>query len=300
MKNFEYIVVAGPTASGKSGLALKLAEELNGEIVNCDSVQVYKGFDIGSAKPSSEEQNFVPHHLFDVVEAHEDFDAAVYARQAKQVIQEIRGRSRIPIVVGGTGLYLRSLWGQNFHDLPKDPELRSKLEKISNEELMNELEKVDPQRATQIHFNDHLRLVRAVELTRLLGGPVSGLEAAEDQSDQAFKIKMNVPRKLLHKRIAIRVEKMLEAGLEQEVRGLIQKGISYSSKPMQSIGYKQMCEQLDGKALSNDALIEEIVIATRQYAKRQETWFRKVSFDYQFEDKDGDLPTLLTELRRHF
>ena len=300
MKNFEYIVVAGPTASGKSGLALKLAKELKGEIVNCDSVQVYKGFDIGSAKPSSEERAIVPHHLFDVVDAHEDFDAALYARKAKRAIEEIKERGQVPIVVGGTGLYLRSLWGQNFHDLPKDSELRARLEKVSNEELMSELKRVDPQRATEIHYNDHLRLVRAVELTRLLGGPVSGLEAAEDQSDQSYKIRMSVPRKQLHVRIATRVTEMLEAGLEGEVKSLLHKGISNSCKPMQSIGYKQICDQLDGKALSKDDLIEEIVIATRQYAKRQETWFRKVSFDFQFESKDDDFSSLLSELKRFF
>lgn len=284
----KYITVAGPTASGKSSLALKLAQNFQGEIINCDSVQVYRDFNIGSAKPSVEEQKLVPHHLFDLVTGNDGYDAAVYARQGRAVIEEVASRGKLPIVVGGTGLYLRALWGDSFHSLPKDENLRIELAKIKNESLYEELKFIDPKRASEIHLNDRFRLLRAVELIRLLKGPISSQNPSDSKEDESFKIKMQLDRPLLHKRIAQRSEEMLKEGLVAEVKGLISQGIDQNAKPMQSIGYKQVCEFLDGD-LSEGQLLERIIIATRQYAKRQETWFKKVSFDHYSDRRDYEL-----------
>ncbi|SME94283.1 tRNA (adenosine(37)-N6)-dimethylallyltransferase MiaA [Pseudobacteriovorax antillogorgiicola] len=292
--SWKYIVVAGPTASGKSGLALQLAQALNGEIVNCDSVQIYRGFDIGAAKPSQAEFDLVPHHLFDIADAGDDFDAAQYARRARGAIEDIRSRRSIPIVVGGTGLYLRSLWGQGFHNLPKDERLREELSRLSADDLMAELKSRDPVRASELHINDRFRLQRAVELSRLLGHPMSDLEKCSDASDDAFKIRMVLDRAGLHKRIAQRAKLMLQEGFIEEVKELLATGVQPDSKPMLSIGYRQVVEYLrSGEDLAK--LQEKITIATRQYAKRQETWFKKVDFDFAYQK--GKQEELLETLR---
>ena len=280
---YKYIVIAGSTASGKSFLALNLAEKLQGEIVNCDSIQVYKGFDIGSAKPSSEDLERVPHHLYSIAEPSQDFDAVTYARQARACISNIIGRGKIPIVVGGTGLYLRTLWGQNFHGLPTDPSLRQELQVLDSSALMDELKVSDPIRAQAIHPNDRFRLVRAVELCRLLGRPVTGLEDSSDCSHEAFKIRVSIDRQSLHARIRRRVLAMLESGLVEEVVKLLESGTIEDTKPMKSIGYKQTLDYIHGR-IGRQELEDAIVIATRQYAKRQETWFRKVPFDLKVQN----------------
>lgn len=283
----KYLAVVGSTASGKSSLAMTLAETLGGEIVGCDSVQVYRGFDIGSAKPTKEEMERVPHHLFDVVDWHENFDAKHYFDSATKVIEEIRGRGALPIVVGGTGLYLRALWQQSWQDdLPKDEKLREKLSQQSNEDLMEKLKLLDQDRAKQIHLNDKFRLVRAVELVTLLGGPISSVfNETEGSRNEAYVIGMQVERADLLKRISLRTNQMLKDGVIEEVSRLLENGCAKSCKPMQSIGYKQVCDMLYGD-LDRNKLKESIEIATRQYAKRQKTWFRKVRIDFNYRPLD--------------
>lgn len=275
-----YVVVAGPTASGKSSVAMTLAEKLGGEIVGCDSVQLYRGFDIGSAKPTVEEQRHIPHHLIDVVDWNEDFDARRYEIAATAAIQEIQSRGRLPIVVGGTGLYLRALWGENWHgDLPKDPKLREELAHLDLGELQQRLQKLDPERARQIHPNDRYRLGRAIEIATLTGGPVKSHTTELERRHHAVMILMTPDRAILHQRIATRVQVMLESGFIDEVKGLLQAGCPVTAKPMQSIGYREVAMFLTGQMPQQD-LAMAITIATRQYAKRQDTWFRKSNPDF--------------------
>lgn len=274
----EYLVIAGPTASGKSALAMELAQRFHGEIINCDSVQLYRGFNIGSAKPTAEEQALIPHHLLDVVNADENYDARCFAEDTEALIQKIRSQQRLPIVVGGTGLYLRALWRENWHDLPKSESLRQELENWSNDQLHQRLHEIDPGRAAQLHRNDRFRLQRAVEIATLTGKPLSEQTPKSDERNRAFAIRVLCPRPLLQERSRLRVDQMLQAGLIDEVRQLLASGVDPQCKPMQSIGYAQVVEFLEGK-IKEAELPEQIQIATRQYAKRQETWFKKVQFD---------------------
>ena len=196
----KYISIMGPTASGKSSLAMELAREFNGEIINCDSVQLYRGFNIGSAKPSREEMQEIPHHLLDVFEPNGDCDARKFADLAEHAISDVISRNKLPIVVGGTGLYFRSLWKENFHDLPKSNELRVELEKVSTDELYNELKSIDSKRAEELHVNDRFRVMRAVEVCRLLGHPVSSLQQSQkSEKEQSLVIKLEADRDWLKK-----------------------------------------------------------------------------------------------------
>ncbi len=276
-----YVVIAGPTGSGKSALGLVLCEALGGEIVNCDSVQVYRGFNVGAAKASADEKLRVPHHLLDVVEAGENYDAAVFAGAAHQVKEDILDRGRIPFVVGGTGLYLRALLGQGWHsDLPQDATLRAELRVLPTARLLEELTKLDPKRANELHANDRVRLLRSLELVKLLGRPLAeaGLTGDKPPDPSALIIVIEPPRPVLHERIQRRTKAMLASGLVEEVQDLLAAGVSPDAKPMQSIGYKQVCAYLQGQ-LPREGLEDAITSATRQYAKRQCTWFRRLATD---------------------
>lgn len=288
------IAITGPTASGKSDFALEFARCLRdkrgiaAEIVSCDSVQVYRGFDIGSAKPTVAERAEFPHHMIDVVAWNEDFDAGTYATMARRVMSDIRGRGALPVIVGGTGLYLRALLGQGFDEnLPKDDELRRTLDAMDTARLFEELKQTDPVRASQLHPNDRVRILRAVELCRLLGGPVSsGMIAPGGVTAQltperlaTLLVFLNPERPLLHERIAKRCEAMITCGLIEEVRGLMVQGCPANAKPMQAIGYREAAAALLGAGgevsrVDRADLAREITIATRQYAKRQITWFK--------------------------
>ncbi len=277
------VVICGPTASGKSGFGLELARALNGEIVSCDSVQVYRGFNIGAAKATEAEQREIPHHLLDVVDCSEEFDARAYGEKARAAIEVILHRGKVPIVVGGSGLYLRALWEEDWHeDLPKDEGLRDELAKLERHELLKRLAEKDPERAASIHPNDRYRLTRALEIALLTGKPLSDrARKLSPLKKQSYTIVLRPPRALLHQRIADRVVQMMADGLLAEVETLIKKGCSPTCKPMQSIGYKQAAACLRGE-LSIEKLPATIIAATRQYAKRQDTWFRKVAADALF------------------
>ncbi|MFK7873015.1 MAG: tRNA (adenosine(37)-N6)-dimethylallyltransferase MiaA [Oligoflexales bacterium] len=270
------IAIVGPTASGKSQLALALARELNGEIVSCDSVQVYRGFDIGSAKPTLDEQHSIVHHMIDILDPQEKMDAAVYARSAQQAIANVKAKGKVPILVGGTGLYFRALCGEKFHDLPTDLNLKIELSQKNCETLYDELSQSDPERAQKIHKNDHFRLVRAVEIFRLTQMKMTDLTAEVKKENLDFFTWALIPdRKCLHQRIENRSVEMLRGGLVEEVENLLEKKCPEDAWPFQSIGYKQVLNWIQGgKCESFDQLSEKIMIATRQYAKRQCTWFR--------------------------
>lgn len=288
------IAVTGATASGKSDFVLQLARclrderRVKSEIVSCDSVQVYRGFNIGSAKPVATEQAEFPHHLIDILTWHGEFDAGSYAVLAREVVEQIQSRGALPIIVGGTGLYLRAFFGQGFaENLPKDTALRQELNAIATDRLLSELRAVDPIRAGQLHGNDRVRILRAVELCRLTAGPVSSqlkdhgqVRTCKTQArEQTHVMFLNPERPILHERIAGRVKAMLAAGLLEEVQGLLDSGCPPNAKPMQAIGYRESVAALkasggriDGVDLAK--LTEQITIATRQYAKRQTTWFK--------------------------
>ncbi|MEZ4742066.1 MAG: tRNA (adenosine(37)-N6)-dimethylallyltransferase MiaA [Bdellovibrionota bacterium] len=274
-----YLTIVGPTGSGKSSLAKKIAAKIDGEIISCDSVQIYKGFNIGSAKDSIKERKGIPHHLIDIAHWSEDFDASQYASLARKAIEQICNRGKIAIVVGGTGLYLRALLGDNFHTLPTDPLIRSQIQELSNSDILKKLEKTDPQRAREIHPNDRVRLVRALELATVLQKPLAqAINLSQDTFYTKPKIQLfiNPERSYLHKRIAARTTDMLQKGLIDEVKELLKEGCPQNVKPMQSIGYAQVIHMLNGK-IAKENLEEKIIFATRQYAKRQCTWFKKIN-----------------------
>ena len=236
-----FVAVVGPTASGKSAVAMEIARCCAGEIVCCDSVQLYRGFDIGSAKPSSEEQEQVPHHLFDVFSAGEPCDAAIYAQKARACMDEIRSRGRMPLVTGGTGLYLRALTGENWNaDLPSDESLRHELAQRSSDELFKELTELDPVRASQLHQNDRFRVIRALEILKLTGLPVPQPRTPASDKRDHIVIVMDPPKSILHDAIHRRTEVMLRMGLIEEVKGLLSHGVAADVKPMSSIGYAEV------------------------------------------------------------
>ena len=292
------LVVAGPTASGKSDLAMALARRLHGEIVCCDSVQLYRGFDIGSAKPTPTEQAEIPHHMVDIISWRDSYDACRYALDARQAIDTIAARGKLPVIVGGTGLYLRALWREAWDDLPSDPDLRVQLSTCSNEELHCRLAELQPTRAAQIHRNDRYRLQRGLEIALLRASAVGGSGGAPDRPPSGrntsrgdYVVLLTRPeRGALVERIALRAGRMLEQGLIAEVIGLTREGCPLTAKPMQSIGYKQVAAMLAGE-LAADALVAAIAAATRQYAKRQRTWFQKVPADFSLTE-----PALTDEL----
>ena len=279
-----YIVIAGPTASGKSGLAMSVARRFNGEIIGCDSVQLYRGFDIGSAKPTLAERKEIPHYMIDVADWDQEFDANIFAKAARERIDEVISRKRLPIVVGGTGLYLRALWGTQFDELPRDLTLRQELEQFSNDELHAKLKKGDPKRAGAIHLNDRFRLLRAVELITLLGQPISEMKQnGSDARLESLFILLMPDRSILLDRIRTRIDVMITGGLIDEVQDLLNTGCSPEAKPMMSIGYRQVVEFLRGEFGRSD-LAEKINIATRQYAKKLKTWFQKLEPDLLLAD----------------
>lgn len=274
------VVIAGPTASGKSGLAVDLARSLSAEIVNADSMQVYRRMDIGTAKPTYEERHGVPHHLLDVVDPDEPFNAALYRRMALPVVTDISSRGKACLVVGGTGLYIRTLVGGLIKTPPSDPGVREALRRECDEYgpalLHDRLKHLDPQAAAAIHPNDQMRIIRALEIIHISRHPPSDLmkrHGFRDRSVEALKICLEVERETLYGRINERTLRMLHVGLLEETRGLLDRGYSPDLKPMQAIGYRHMIRHIQGK-WSLDEAVHALQRDTRRYAKRQLTWFK--------------------------
>lgn len=269
------IAVVGPTASGKTKLAIELAHKLNGEIISADSRLVYKGFDIASAKPTLEEREGIPHHLIDIVEPEFDYSAGKFAEDAKIAIQDILSRDKTPIVAGGTGLYFRVLL--EHYDLPKvetNYELRAKLEKRTREALLEELEKVDKITYERVKDANFRRIVRAMELITLLEKPLSEVQIQKEPEYDVEWIMPEIPsREWLYNRINRRVDIMHEMGIVEETKALIKKH-GRISNIIDTIGYKEILTYLDGESTLEEAL-DKLRQHTRNYAKRQLTWFRK-------------------------
>jgi tRNA dimethylallyltransferase len=273
------LVVAGPTASGKSELAVELAERVGGEIVGADSRQVYRSMDAGTAKPTREQRARVPHHLIDVVDPDEDYDVASWRSAALLQLAEIHARGRRAIVCGGTGLYLRSLSQGLFPGPPADPRIRTRLEAEERERpgaLHAALGDVDPASARRIHANDLVRTVRALEVFETTGRPLSAWLAEHRLSEKPFEtltLEVDVPRDELRERIETRSREMVRAGIVDELASLYARGYAPTLRAFDAIGYRQARQALEG-TLAREHLAEAIALATAQYAKRQRTWLR--------------------------
>jgi tRNA dimethylallyltransferase len=273
------IAIVGPTCTGKSALSLDMAEMFGGELINADSMQVYRHFDIGTAKPEAASLEKRRHHLIDIVEAYEDFNAALFREKADEAIREIRARGNLPIIVGGTGLYLRALTYGLF-TAPTDKAVREELRQAYEGDplgLYEELKKVDHVYAMRISFRDKVRVVRAMEVFRLTGSPMSDLERTQgfrEPRHNMFIIGLERERDELYRRINKRVDEMLGKGWVEEVKRLLALGYDETCKPFSGIGYREILLYIKGLILYED-MVEEIKKNTRHYAKRQFTWFAK-------------------------
>ena len=288
------ICIAGPTASGKTALAVELAKELNGEVVSCDSMQVYRRMNIGTAKPTEEEKQGIVHHMLDVAEPDEDFSVSRYCAMASPIVDEIVARGKTAIIAGGTGLYMDSLMkGNDFAPFPSTG-VREKLEARADAEgievLMAELSAIDPVAARRLHLADRKRIIRALEVYLETGETIT----AHNIRTQAIPPKYDPlwlgldfdPRQALYDRIDLRVGIMLEMGLVEEIKTLLASGIPPKATAMQAIGYKEFVNALAGKGCLEEAA-EEVRKSSRHYAKRQLTWFKRNKNIHWLTRKDG-------------
>ena len=288
------IAVAGPTASGKSDLGLALARRLDGEIVCMDSMQIYRRMDIGTAKPTAQERALLPHHMLDVADPTEAYAVADYAVAAERVIAEILSRGRVPILVGGTGLYLKALMdGLSLGGAGGDERLRAELNALADEpggkeRLHARLAAVDPETAARLHPNDRRRVIRAIEVFEQTGVPMSRQNhAAQDRPFRVLPLALDWPRDLLYARLEARVHRMMEAGLLREVGALLESGVPPAAQSMQGIGYKELIPVVMGQG-DVDRAVWEIIVHTRHYAKRQGTWLRAEPRCVWLDARDAD------------
>ena len=288
------IAVAGPTASGKSDLGLKLAQRLGGEIICMDSMQIYRRMDIGTAKPTAQERALLPHHMLDVADPTEAYAVADYAVAAEQVIAQILSRGRVPILVGGTGLYLKALMdGLSLGGAGGDERLRAELNALADEpggkeRLHARLAAVDPETAARLHPNDRRRVIRAIEVFEQTGVPMSRQNhAAQDRPFRVLPLALEWPRDLLYARLETRVHRMMEMGLLSEVRALLESGVAPAAQSMQGIGYKELIPAAMGQDDVNRA-VWDIIVHTRHYAKRQGTWLRAEPRCVWLDARDAD------------
>lgn len=299
------VVIAGPTATGKTAVSVKLAKEFDGEVISCDSVQIYKQLNIGSAKPSKEEMENIPHHLMDFLDPFENFSVADFCTLAKEKIDDILKRGKLPILTGGTGLYISSLvdniiFSENENNNSVRVELYREYEKIGADAMHEKLKKIDPVAAEEIHPNNIKRVIRAIEIYMQTG------KTRTEQNEESKKIKspydfvlcgLDCERKLLYERINKRVDIMEDAGLFSEVKELLDMGLSENNQSMQGIGYKEVLPYLEGK-ISKEDCKELIKKNSRNYAKRQLTWFKRRDytwFDCLSPDLYKDIKTYIGE-----
>jgi tRNA dimethylallyltransferase len=273
------VIICGPTATGKSDLALEVAEKFNGEVINADSMQLYRGMDIGTAKLTIAQRREIPHHLLDILSVKEDASVAQYQSLARAAIDEIQSRGKVAIVVGGTGLYIKSIIDEmNFPET--DPVLRKKLEDeaelLGMAELYSRLRLLDPEAAAAIEPGNTRRIIRALEVIEVTGKPYSA-NLPSDTSirfPDALHIGLAMERSSLAPRIEARVHRMFDQGLVDEVRALLAQGLLEGTTAQRAIGYAQTIALIDGE-ISQSQAIEETIVATRQYVRRQETWFKR-------------------------
>ncbi|MBN2201518.1 tRNA (adenosine(37)-N6)-dimethylallyltransferase MiaA [bacterium] len=284
-------VIAGPTAAGKTGLSLMVARRVPAEIVSADSRQIYRRMDIGTAKPGPDARRLVPHHCIDIADPSEVFNAGIFAETGRAAVSDILSRDRLPVAVGGSGLYLRALVDGLFGGGFRDHGLRSRLNREAAESgtaaLHDRLRTSDPEAAEKIHPNDLKRIVRALEVAELSGRPMSRMQREETRAADFKTLWYGVrwPREDLHRRIDDRVDRMMQAGFLEEVRGLLASGLTAADPAMDALGYRELTAHLQGRLTLEDA-IEEIKKRTRQFAKRQMTWFKPDSRIRWFDVND--------------
>lgn len=300
------IAIVGPTASGKTSLSIELAKRLDGEIINGDALQVYKGLNIGTAKITEDEKEGIPHHLFDIKEPTDPFSVAEYQSVVRKCIEDIRSRGKQPIIVGGTGLYIQSvLFDFRFTEEAGDEEVRAELEKEMEteggaERLYNRLQHLDPSSAKKIHPNNHRRLIRALEIIEVTGKTKNEHEqgAGEELVFEHLIVGLTLDREVLYERINLRVDQMMEDGLLEEAKGLWKNGIR-GVQSVQAIGYKELYQHFEG-LISLEEAVELIKKHTRHYAKRQMTYFRNkvdISWFDAYSDKEKIVDGILTILK---
>lgn len=267
------LVIVGPTAVGKSDLGIEIAREINGEIISGDSIQVYRGFNIGSGKVTLEETKGIPHYLIDILDGKENYSVADFQHHARNAIDSISNKNKMPILVGGTGLYIKACM-YDYHFISNAPQkVDDDLNQMSNEELYTTLEKLDFKACANIHPNNRKRVIRAIMIARS-GKTKSEIEEKQMHTpvyDVLF-LGITCSKEMLHQRISLRVDKMVEKGLEEEIRSLLNQGIEFSDQSMQGIGYREWQDYFEGNC-SRDEVIEQIKTHSRQFAKRQYTWF---------------------------
>lgn len=278
-------VILGPTATGKSHCAIELAKRLNGEIISGDSMYVYRGMDIGTAKPTEEELAAVPHHLVDILPADAEFNVVDFKERAESLIKDINARGKLPIIAGGTGLYIKALLEDYaFNTVDADEALREELEQFAREKgkeaLHARLAELDSEAAERLHFNDTRRVIRAIEAA-MKGEEVNQYSAEESPFD-AVVFGLNMPREILYERINRRVDIMLEQGLEAEVRRLLDEGVPDDCQSMKSIGYRQMLWYIND-GMDYDFAVDKLKQATRNFAKRQVTFFKRMPYIQWYE-----------------
>ncbi len=289
------ICIAGPTASGKTALSIALAEEAGGEIVSCDSMQIYRGMDIGTAKPTLEERRGIPHHMLDVAEPAEDFSVSRYCNMASRIVDDILARGKTAIIVGGTGLYMDALIrGNAFAPFPatgRREELEALAEKEGIESVLCKLREVDPDAAARLHPGDQKRIIRALEVFLETGETITAhnerTKHIPPRYDPLWFALEDENRRTLYDRIDARVDSMLQAGLLEEIRTLLSRGIPPKCTAMQAIGYKEFLQALAGEITVEEAA-EEVKKASRRYAKRQLTWFRRNENIHWLRRADGE------------
>lgn len=275
--------LTGPTAAGKSAVSILLAERLNAEIISLDSMAIYRGMNIGTAKPSPAEQAKIPHHLIDLVDPTENYSVSQYASAAAKVVEDICNRRKTPLFVGGTPLYLKTLLRGMFEGPPADWKVRRQIEEeikhLPDTALHNRVEQVDPLSASKLHPNDTRRLIRALEVQRLTGKPISHWQTQFEHglpADRCRVFTLTWPRAKLHERIEDRVERMFSDGLVEEVQVLLNEFAELSRTASQAVGYRETIDHLQ-QGVSLADTIEAVKASTRQFARRQETWFRGLS-----------------------
>ena len=277
------VIVLGPTAVGKSRIAVDLALRFGGEVISGDSIQVYRGFDIGTDKPGPETRRGVPHHLIDIVGPEVQFTAADFVREALAAARAIAGRGRLPIVAGGTGLYIKALCDGLFPGPGRDPALRADLEAEAREKgleaLFRRLEAIDPEYAAKIRGRDRVRIIRALEVHAVTGRPISEhFRSTESpvKGRTVIRLGLRLEREVLYARIGQRVDRMFGRGLVDEVRGLVARGVAESAPPFRALGYSHVLRHLRGE-IGREEAAALTKTDTRHYAKRQMTWFRKMA-----------------------
>lgn len=294
------LVVCGPTASGKTGFAVQMAERLNGEVISADCMLVYRDFNIGTAKPTTEEMRGIPHYMIDVIGANEKYSVSDYESAAKPVCERLLAENKIPVVCGGTGFYIQSLlFSRSLGNVGSSAEVRRKYECIAEEEgrdaLFGHLREIDPQSADKLHPNDVKRVIRALEIYELTGKKKSEQADGFVARYPYIAVAFDYPRAALYERIDRRVDQMLSCGLVEEVSGLLASGVSECAQSMQGIGYKEVVQFLK-KEISYSTMCDMIKQNSRNYAKRQITFFKKFPNIVWLDPGAGDAAEKVTEM----